>query len=375
MTKKLHILFCSSPLQFVHAHLVRRSGALGEGEVRLFCEPPISPMLIVPGMWDGVTELASSKRQFGDAIANIRKNLEIFETRIDLMNYDHIHLVISDVFWLMNNVALAALRRKCEKLAIKFSFSILDEGAILYFGARLSWKRTLRCWARSLYLIGNRLDTVFVSDGNADYRNALCERVFCLHPKLIPAPSTVDKVRINPDLLDEIYGDRFGQLPMPPASALYLSQPLYVKLGVDAHMRLVLASRDLLEKQGVRRFFYKAHHFDTPEWTSVLESRCGLEPIPNSGALPIEVWARRCNAEVVFSHFSSALLNLGAYGFMGRVVAAGLNQLMRVFRDTNEYHQYIDAVTRIGGIEMMDLFDRAENRHQGNREALRQPDN
>jgi hypothetical protein len=326
-------------------------------------------------MWDGVTELASSKRQFGNAIANIRKNLEIFETRIDLTNYDHIHLVISDVFWLMNNVALAALRRKCEKLAIKFSFSILDEGAILYSGGRLSWKRTLRCWARSLYLIGNRLDTVFVSDGNADYRNASCERVFCLHPKLISAPSSVDKVRINPDLLDEIYGDRFGQLPMPPASALYLSQPLYVKLGVDAHMRLVLASRDLLEKQGVRRFFYKAHHFDTPEWTSVLESRCGLEPVPNSGDLPIEVWARKCSAEVVFSHFSSALLNLGAYGFMGRVVAAGLNQLMHAFREPNEYHQYVDAVTRIGGIEMMDLFDRAENQHQGNREALRQPDN
>jgi len=53
------------------------------------------------------------------------------------------------------------------------------------------------------------------------------------------------------------------------------------------------------------------------------------------------------------------LLNLGAYGFRGRVVAAGLNHLMRVFRDTNEYHQYVDAVIRIGVIEMMDPFDRA----------------
>src|SRR6266403_3979157 len=99
MTKKLHILFCSSPLQFVHAHLVRHSGVLGEGEVQLFCEPPISPMVLVPGMWDGVTELASSKRQFVNAITNIRRNLEIFETSVNLANYDHIHLVISDVFW------------------------------------------------------------------------------------------------------------------------------------------------------------------------------------------------------------------------------------------------------------------------------------
>jgi len=375
MTKRLHILLCSSPLQFVHAHLVRHSGVLGEGEVQLFSEPPISPMVMVPRMWDGVTELASSRRQFGNAIANIRRNLEIIEANINLANYDHIHLVISDVFWLMNNVVLATLSRKCEKLGIKFTFSILDEGAVLYFGARLTWKRTLRCWGRSLYLAANRLDTVFVSDANADYRNELCERVFCLHPKLIPAPATVEKVRINPDLLDEIYGDRFGTLAMPPASALYLSQPMYVKLGIDAHMRLVLASREVLEKQGIRRFFYKAHHFDTREWTSALESRCGLEPISNSGDLPVEVWGRRCSAEVMFSHFSSALLNLGAYGFRGRVMAVGLNHLVRVFRDTNEYHQYVDAVTRIGGIEMMDPFDRAGNQHQTKQQALRQPGN
>jgi len=357
MTKTIHLFLCSSPLQFVHAHVVRHSNVLGHGEFQLFCEPPISPLLLMPGMWDGVTELTSSKRTFGKAITNIRSNLEIFESHINFSNYDQIHLVVSDLFWLMNNVVVAALRRKCKKLGVKFSFSILDEGAVLYSGGRLTWKRTFRCWARSLYLTGHGLDTIFVSDANADYRNELCERVFCLHPELIPTPPGVEKLRIDPSLLDEIYGDRFGALFLPPASALYLSQPLYEKLGIDGHARLVLASRDVLERQGMRRFFYKAHHFDSRQWTSVLESRCGLEPISNSEALPVEVWGRRCSADVVFSHYSSALLNLGSYGFRGRVVVAGLSHLTHVFRDLNEYNQYVSAVTRIGGIEIMDPFD------------------
>jgi hypothetical protein len=42
--------------------------------------------------------------------------------------------------------------------------------------------------------------------------------------------------------------------------------------------------------------------------------------IPNGHGLPVEIWAKSCNVEVIFGHFSSAPLNMRAYGYQGSVV-------------------------------------------------------
>jgi hypothetical protein len=355
--KTATIFLCSSPLQLIHAHLVRHNYlAPEEADCFLFYEAPISELILVPEMWTSVVELVTSKRKSGTAQQNITANLETISATVDWSRYASVHLVISDLYWLMNNVAVAEISRLCRQSKKCFYFSILDEGAVLYTGAKLGWKRTMRCLARSAYLFWNGLQTVVVRNSNADYRHPACRTVYCLHPSLLKVPSRVQKVPIEPGRMGEIYGQSFGELRFADRSGLYLSQPLYQKLGIKRHIELVRASRDVLARQGIAHFYYKAHHFDSAEWRQALESQIGFLPIPNGQGLPVEVWARCCNADAIFGHFSSALLNLQVYGYRGRVIACGLEQVSRVFVENKQFLEYLYALSRLGTIETLDPF-------------------
>jgi hypothetical protein len=355
--KTATIFLCSSPLQLIHAHLVRHNYLASEdADCFLFYEAPISELILVREMWASVVELVTSKRKSGAAQQNIRSNLEAISATVDWGRYSSFHLVISDLYWLMNNLAVGELSRICRRSKKPFSFSILDEGAVLYTGAKLGWKRSMRCLGRSAYLFGNGLHTVIVRDSNADYRHPACRTVYCLHPSLLRVPSRVQKVPIEPERLGEIYGESFGELRFPDRSGLYLSQPLYQKLGIRRHVELIRASRDVLARQGITHFYYKAHHFDSAEWRETLESEIGFSPIPNGQGLPVEVWARCCNADAIFGHFSSALLNVQVYGYRGRVIACGLEQVSRVFLENKQFLEYLDALSRLGTVETLDPF-------------------
>lgn len=356
--KALNIFLCSSPLQLIHAHLVRHNYLESEeADCFLFYEGPVSELLLVRGMWRSIVELFTSKRDSGSVQRNITSNLETIFTAVDWDRYSSVHLVISDLYWLMNNVTVAALSRMCRKSRKHFSFSILDEGAVVYTGDKLGWKRSLRCLGRSAYLFLHGLQTVVVRNSNADYRHPACRTVYCLHPSLLRVPSQVPKVPIEPRRLNEIYGDGFGELLLADRSALYLSQPVYQTLGMKRHVELVRASRDMLSRQGINHFYYKPHHFDSVEWRKTVESQIGFLPIPNGHGLPVEVWARSCNADVIFGHFSSALLNLRLYGYRGRVIACGLKQVSRVFQENKQFLEYLDVLSRLGTVETLDPFE------------------
>jgi hypothetical protein len=356
--KGVTIFLCSSPLQLIHAHLVRHDHLnQKEDDCFLFVEGEVPEQLIIKGMWTSITKLESSKRAFGSAQKNITTNLESIFSAVHWEQYSAVHLIISDLYWLMNNVAMASLSRRCKKARKRFSFSILDEGAVVYTGDRLGWKRRLRCLGRSAYLFLNGLETVVVTDANADYRHPWCKTVYCLHPSLLRVPPQVPKVAIDPERLREIYSAGFGELRLAPRSALYLSQPVYQTLGMERHSELVCASRDVLGQQGIRNFYYKPHHFDSVEWRATMEKKLGFLPIPNGHGLPVEVLGRTCNAEIIFGHFSSALLNLHAYGYQGRVVACALKQVSSVFLENQQFLEYLDVLARIGTIETLDPFE------------------
>jgi hypothetical protein len=356
--KAATIFLCSSPLQLIHAHLVRHNYlATQDSDCFLFHEGPVSKQLIVEKMWTSVTELITSKRAHGNTQKNIATNLKGIFAEVHWDRYSSIELIISDLYWLMNNVAVAAISRMCRVSKKHFSFSILDEGAVLYTGDRLGWKRSIRCLGRSAYLFLNGLDTVIVRNSNADYRHPACRIVYCLHPALLRVPNHIPKVPIDPERLEEVYKDGFGALRLEPRSALYLSQPVYQTLGIARQAELVRASRDMLSRQGIVNFYYKPHHFDSDEWRSCLQTEIGFSPIPNGHGLPVEVWAKSCNAELIFGHFSSALLNMRAYGYQGRVVACGLKQVSGVFVENKQFLDYLDVLARLGTVETLDPFE------------------
>jgi len=356
--KSVTIFLCSSPLQLIHAHLVRHNYlATQDSDCFLFHEGPVSKQLLVDEMWTSVTELITSKRAHGNTQRNITSNLEAIFAEVHWDRYSSIELIISDLYWLMNNVAVAAISGMCRKSKKQFSFSILDEGAVLYTGDRLGWKRSIRCLGRSAYLFLNGLDTVVVTNSNADYRHPACRTVYCLHPSLLRVPNHVPIVPIDPERLDEVYKHGFGELRVAPRSALYLSQPVYQTLGISQHAELVRASRDMLRRQGIVNFYYKPHHFDSDEWRHTVQTEIGFSPIPNGHGLPVEIWAKSCNAEVIFGHFSSALLNMRAYGYQGRVVACGLKQVSGVFLENKQFLEYLDVLARLGTVEMLDPFE------------------
>jgi len=356
--KAATIFLCSSPLQLIHAHLVRHNYlAAHDSDYFLFHEGSVSKQLIVDKMWTSVTELTSSKRAHGKAHQNITTNLETIFAQVHWDQFSSIEVIISDLYWLMNNVAVAAISRMCRVSKKQFSFSILDEGAVLYTGDRLGWKRSIRCLGRSAYLFLNGLETIVVRNSNADYRHPACQTVYCLHPAFLRVPDHVPKLPIDPERLDEVYNHAFGDLRVEPLSALYLSQPVYQTIGIAGQAELVRASQDMLRRQGIVNFYYKPHHFDSDEWRKTLQQEIGFSPIPNGHGLPVEVWAKSCNAEVIFGHFSSALLNMRAYGYQGRVVACGLKQVSGVFLENKQFLEYLNVLTRLGTVEMLDPFE------------------
>jgi len=160
------------------------------------------------------------------------------------------------------------------------------------------------------------------------------------------------KERINGELLSKVYGNRIPLLELPPQSSLYLSQPLYRLVGTDRQLAVVRSLRQALLAQGITRCFYKPHHADRKEWCDLLEAECGMTPISLREAVPIEMLVPRCSAEVIVSHICSALLNLKTYGYKGRVIAYGLEELSSAFPERSQVEDYTAALRRIGDIEI-----------------------
>src|SRR5262249_32249489 len=217
-------------------------------------------------MWKRTAMLASSRREIRGAPARITENLKTINEVLGSNTYDAVHLLMSDTFWLMNNVVLAALSRRSRSVNQMFSFSILDEGAVLYTSAELNLKRSIKSLARSAYLLSHGLPSVLVHNGNSDFRHSLCRAAYCLHPKLLTPTAAVTPSPIDPGHLSDLYGDAFGKLELPSDSSIYISQPLYRRIGLRNQTSLVLQSCELLRKQGIKKFYYKSHHFDTSEW-------------------------------------------------------------------------------------------------------------
>lgn len=353
--QRVHLFLCSSPLQAVHAHMLRsQCPDFAQDEALFFYEPRVSTRLVQHDLWSEVVALQSSKREFGNAPRNIRENLKQMRCALAYRRRHSINLVIDSLFWLMNNVAAASLRSWCLEQNISFSLSILDEGAILYTTKRMSWKRLFRCWGRSAYLLANGLRSVVITSGSADYRHPLCTALYCLHPELLSPPSRIRVVRLRAEWLEPVYGGSFEGFEFPASSCLYLSQPLSGQIGVDQQAELVLACRRFLERKGIVNFFFKAHHFDDPKWLDVLEKRCGFGPVPWEGTLPVELLAARCNADAIFSHFSSALLNLRFYGYKGNILCFGLEQLRGTCLGESEFREYSDIARQLSTVEIVD---------------------
>ena len=350
--RSLTFIQCNATLEVLHAHLIR-SKHLDDGRDWILSYPEwVSSLLVLPELWTNMISGVDTRPEYGDVSKRLRGHLSDVCSQVAFTAYAEIELVISDLSWLMNNVLLGYLSGLCSRLGIDFRLSLLDEGAVLYSGTRLGLRRTVRSIAKYVFLKLNRFPAVLVHPRNADYLHRLCTRIYCLHPQLLQVPSRVTKERIHAELLTKVYANRIPPLDLPPQSCLYLSQPLYRLVGIDRQLAVVRCLREALLAQGIERCFYKPHHADRKEWCELLEAECGMAPISLREAIPVEMLVPRCNAELIVSHICSALLNLKTYGYKGRVIAYGLEELSSAFPERSQLEDYTAALQRIGDIEI-----------------------
>lgn len=348
---KLILFQCGASLEVLHAHLVR-APYQGEASDWVIAFPEwVSPLVLRQEMWTKALAVADTRPEYGHAAANIRKNLEILTNEITLNSYRQIELVVSDLFWLMNNVFVAWMADFCASENIHFRLSLMDEGAVLYTGTHLGMRRTLKSLAKFLYLKFHGFPALWIHPGNADYMNSLCTKVYCLHPNLLDLPRDVEMERIEPRTMAEIYGSNQAEIRLPAGSCLYLSQPLYKYVGADRQVAVVQESKVYLQKQGINHFYYKAHHADLPDWTALLERALGFQPISFQGQVPVEFLARACDADVILSHCTSALLNLRAYGYPGRIICFGLEKLR--ISEKSQHKEFLKAARELGHVEVV----------------------
>ncbi len=348
------IFHCNAPLEVIHSHLVRAQHAGDSGASFLTYPEWVSPLAVRHDMWTRAIPTMDTRPEYGGVYRRIRGNLAKLESLIPFASFGRVELVVSDLFWLMNNVVVAELARRCRLRRLEFGLSILDEGSVLYTGTQLGIRRTLRCWAKYAYLRLHGFPSLLLHPGNIDFLHPLCERVFCLHPELLDPPPRVRVEKIDASRVAHVYGNHLSVISLPSRSCLYLSQPLYKLVGIDRQLSVVQAMKQDLLEQGMLHFFYKPHHADLPSWLDCLERESGWMPLEMREMVPVELFAARCNADTIVSHSTSALLNLHAYGFRGRVIAYGLRQLRRSFPEEAQFTSYYRALKRLGTIEVVD---------------------
>src|SRR5690349_19647258 len=88
-----NIFLCSSPLQVVHAHLVRKQYLAHARNCFLLCEPPINAQLVRLEMWDDFTKLENSRRGVGNAPRAIATNLTRILEKISNVRQESVHLL------------------------------------------------------------------------------------------------------------------------------------------------------------------------------------------------------------------------------------------------------------------------------------------
>jgi len=352
-SSSLTIVHCNATLEVAHAHFVRAAHRHDSGDWILIHPEWISKLTVRPDMWSKVLEVLDTRPEYGNINRRMRANLARFEAEIPFASYQRIELVVSDLFWLMNNVLVAKLAALCSSRGSEFSLTIMDEGSVLY-STRLGLRRILRSFAKYAYITLHGFPALFVHSANVNYLHPLCKRVLCLHPELLNAPPGLSVEAIRPELLKEVYGDSLPALELPRHSCLYLSQPLYKLVGEERQLKVVRAFKRNLEEQGIRHFFYKPHHADLPSWCDILERECGLVPLQFREMVAFELLAPRCSAEVVVSHTTSALLNLRAYGYHGRVIACGIDELSGAFAERSQYDDFCRCLRTLGSVEWMD---------------------
>jgi hypothetical protein len=351
-SSKLTLFQCGASLEVLHAHLVRAAHDGEAGDWVIAFPEWVPPLVLRQEMWTKQLAVADARPEYGHAADKIRKNLETLANEISLASYRQIELVVSDLFWLMNNVIVAWMVRFCACRKIQFRLSLMDEGAVLYTGTRLGMRRTLKSLAKFVYLKLHRFSALWIRPGNADYLNPLCTKVYCLHPNLLDLPRHVEVERIDSAWMAVVYGSNQAKIPLPPGSCLYLSQPLYKSIDMERQLEVVQESRSYLQKQGIIHFYYKAHHADVPEWLGRLESECRFQPLALQDRIPVELVARTCGADIVLGHSTSALLNLRVYGYRGRIISFGLQKL-RAASEESQYHYYLSALKKLGQVELV----------------------
>ena len=351
-TSKLTLFQCGASLEVLHAHLVRAAYQGEAGDWVITFPEWVSRLVLRQEMWTKALAVTDTRPEYGHAASKVRKNLETLANEISLASYRQIELVVSDLFWLMNNVFVAWMVHFCRSRNIHFRLSLIDEGAVLYTGTHLGMRRTLKSLAKFAYLKLHRFPALWIHSGNADYLNALCTKVYCLHPNLLDLPQHVEMERIDPGWMAAVYGSNQAEIQLPVRSCLYLSQPLYKSIDMARQLGVVQESRSYLQKQGMIHFYYKAHHADLPEWLGRLEKDCSFQPLALQDRIPIELVARTCGADVVLGHSTSALLNLRAYGYRGRIISFGLQKL-RAASETSQYQHYLSAVKKLGQVELV----------------------
>jgi hypothetical protein len=351
---KLTLIQCNASLEVIHAHLVRAAHAGEPGDWVLAFPEWVSRLAIREEMWTKALALPDTRPEYGDAAAKIRKNLATLAAAFPPAGYSQIELVVSDLFWLSNNVLVAQLAGFCGKRKIGFRLALMDEGSVLYSGTRLGVRRTLKSLAKYAYLKLHGFPALLIRPGNADYLHPLCHKVYCLHPQLLRLPARVEMETIEPRWMASVYDPERTPISLPARSCLYLSQPLYKRVGIERQLEVVAESKSYMQREGVTHFYYKPHHADLPEWIERLERDCGFQPLALREQLPVELLARLCEAEVVLSHNTSALLNLRLYGYRGRIISFGLQKLRTAFPDHSQFEDYLTAVNRIGHVELVD---------------------
>lgn len=262
----------------------------------------------------------------------ISKNIKI----IDRVVKDKCTLWLSDIFWPMNNIALARLL-KSNFIA---EVNIIDEGIVLYLQTRVSVYKYIRELFKIILVMfhcGRRVAFIGI---NPFHNIPFLKSIYAIHPNLLKKVDRIKSIDISPAAIHAFNvasKKRKGQGMLfennyCEIQVLTLNQPYYRISGHYKYKQLIHKLNNFVDKLSPNKKFVRLHPSDDKGIYSKVFMELGyLEDIATVGC-PVEVdLAQLSDKTILISINSSALLNAKRFGFRGTVISFGLDWLADIY--------------------------------------------
>lgn len=245
------------------------------------------------------------------------------------------NLFITDPFFAHNCVVISAAYRSKNLQFIYF----VDEGMVIYWFTKVPWQRLVR--GAGLYIISK------IKTGNGVFpRRYPFETMrsigglYCLSPHLesIGWPNDVypictSAIGLYSKNIIPQHHELFVQAPPGKKRILFLAQPHHYFIPKDSFAEIIKRFSDWLSSEGYNDVWLKPHHQQNPEDVKACYSGLKYHLCFSEIQMPAECLAPFLTGVDVVSNSSSALINMKAFGFHGRVISQG-------YEDVAQHYTY-----------------------------------